>query len=131
MNKFQSIQFRTLDDFYEYISGEEKSIVLSLREIILEAIPECREKLAYNVPFFYRKKRLAYIWPASVPWGGLNEGVSIGFTKGHLMDDPEELLNGKDKKEIRTLHYTRLSEINREQLLFFLFQAEALDQERK
>ncbi|MFE3846770.1 DUF1801 domain-containing protein [Flavobacterium sp. LB3P45] len=57
-------------------------IVLFLRKIILEFMPDCKEKLAYNVPFYYRHSRICYIWPASISWGKVEEGVAIGFCKG-------------------------------------------------
>lgn len=85
MSNPQKIKFRSVDEFLDNLSDNELVIVEYLRELILDCIPECTEKLAYNVPFYYKNSRICYIWPASVPWGGVNSGVAIGFCQGNLM----------------------------------------------
>lgn len=82
MGNTQGIEFKTLDEFMDYLPEEELELVLFLRKIILECMPDCKEKLAYNVPFYYRHSRICYIWPASIPWGKVENGVAIGFCKG-------------------------------------------------
>ena len=82
MGNTQELEFKTTEEFLEYLSKEDLEIVLFLRKIILECMPDCKEKLAYNVPFYYRHARICYIWPASIPWGKVEKGVAIGFCKG-------------------------------------------------
>ncbi|MBG6110650.1 hypothetical protein IWX84_001530 [Flavobacterium sp. CG_9.10] len=82
MGNPQGIQFESVNEFLDNLPEEELEIVLFLRKIILECMPDCKEKLAYNVPFYYRHSRICYIWPASIPWGKVEKGVSIGFCKG-------------------------------------------------
>ncbi len=88
MGNPQKIHFDTIEEFLDYLPVDELEIVLFLRKIILECMPDCKEKLAYNVPFYYRHSRICFIWPASVPWGKVAQGVAIGFCKGDsLMDE--------------------------------------------
>lgn len=88
MSKFQNVHFRTVGEFLDYLPEHELAIVEPLRELILSTIPDVREKLAYNVPFYYRHKRLCYLWPSSVPWGKTRpETVQLGFCYGHLLQD--------------------------------------------
>lgn len=75
------MQFKTLEEFLDYLPEDELEIVLHLRKIILECMPDCKEKLAYNVPFYYRHSRICYIWPASGSMEKINRGVAIGFCK--------------------------------------------------
>lgn len=82
MGNPQGIQFTSIDEFLDNLAEEELEIVLFLQKIILECMPDCKEKLAYNVPFYYRHSRICYIWPASVPWRKVEKGVAIGFCKG-------------------------------------------------
>ena len=82
MGNPQRLQFYTTADFLDHLPEDELEIVLFLRKIILECMPDCKEKLAYSVPFYYRHSRICYIWPASVPWGKVEKGVAIGFCKG-------------------------------------------------
>lgn len=82
MGNPQGIQFGSVDEFLDQLPEGELEIVLFLRKIILECMPDLKEKLAYNVPFYYRHSRICYIWPASIPWGKVTYGVAIGFCKG-------------------------------------------------
>lgn len=71
-----------------------------LRQIILEKLPEyCKEKISYNVPYFYGNKGICILWPASIPRGVINEGVLLGFRQGNLLEDPKNYLSkGTNKK---------------------------------
>ena len=76
-------KFKSLIDFLEFLPEEERIIVDVLREIIKENLPaNCKEKLSYNVPFFYGKKGICIIWPSTIPRGGIKNGVLLGFWYG-------------------------------------------------
>ena len=87
MGNTQGIEFKKVDEFFDNIPEDELEIVLFLRKIILECMPDCKEKLAYNVPFYYRHSRICYIWPATVLWEKIPKGVAIGFCKGDAFLD--------------------------------------------
>lgn len=86
MENTQGLEFKTTEEFLDYLPEEEVEIVLFLRNIILNCM-DGKEKLAYNVPFYYRHSRICYIWPASIPRGKVEKGVAIGFCKGKLLSD--------------------------------------------
>lgn len=91
MENPQEIEFKSTEAFLDYLPKEELEIVLFLRKIVLECMPDCKEKLAYNVPFYYRHSKICYIWPASIPWEKINNGVGIAFCKGaSLLDETFE-----------------------------------------
>jgi hypothetical protein len=96
----KGIRFRSLLEFWEYLPEEERVITDILRQIVLETLPPpCKEKLTYNVPFFYGKRRICAIWPASVPGGGISSGVLFGFCQGNkLLDKDSYLIHGNNKK---------------------------------
>ncbi len=56
-NKMQSVSFRNVEDFLDYLPEEELKIVLTLRKLIFECIPTISEKLSFNVPFYFGNKR--------------------------------------------------------------------------
>jgi hypothetical protein len=87
MGNTQHIEFKTVDEFLDYLPADELEIVLFLRKIILECMPDCKEKLANNVLFYYRHSRICYIWPATIPWEKVSKGVAIGFCKGDSLLD--------------------------------------------
>lgn len=113
MNKFQNLKFNSFDEFYEYINSEEKEIVLFLRELVLEIIPDAKEKLSFNVPFFHRKKAICYIWPCSIPWGKVTRaGVSFSLSKGHLLNDKHNYLDKSNRKQIYSKHFNSIQDID-------------------
>jgi len=87
MGNIQGIQLNTVDEFLDYLPEAELEIVLFLRKIILECMPDCKEKLAYNVPFYYRHSRICFIWPATIHWEKVPKGVAIGFCTGDSLLD--------------------------------------------
>jgi hypothetical protein len=97
---FLNKKFQSYVEFWNYLPENEKIIVDVLRSVILENIPQtCKEKLAYNVPFYYGNKRICLIWPASVPFGGIREGVLLGFCQGYKLEDPDQyLMHGTNKR---------------------------------
>ncbi|HEV7643114.1 MAG TPA: hypothetical protein VGO50_04160 [Pyrinomonadaceae bacterium] len=64
-----------------------------LRQIVLDDLPPyCVERLSYNVPYYYGKRRICMIWPAAVPRGGIKTGVLLGFSQGHRLADVDRYL---------------------------------------
>jgi len=58
----------------------ERIMVDVLRQVITAKLPAyCREKISYNVPFFFGHKGICIIWPAAIPRGGIKKGVLLGF----------------------------------------------------
>jgi len=78
----------------------ERLTVDVLRQIIIQNLPsQCKEKLAFNVPFFYGKRGICIVWPSTIPGGGIRQGVLLGFWQGRrLNDDDGFLVRGTNKK---------------------------------
>ncbi|MGV3503084.1 MAG: DUF1801 domain-containing protein [Adhaeribacter sp.] len=121
----QPIPFRSLEDFLAYLPEEEFRLVQALRRIVRSCMPEAEEKLAYNVPFYYRHARICYIWPASVPWGGLQQGVALGFCKGALLRDEIHYL--EKRKETATKVFKQIADIDEDLVKAYLYEAIELD----
>ncbi|OEK02861.1 hypothetical protein BFP97_15605 [Roseivirga sp. 4D4] len=127
MNKFQPIDFQDLDDLFAFLPEQELKLVEVLRNLVFECIPEVKEKLSYNVPFFRGRKTICFIWPGSVPWGGTFKGVQFGFTKGHLMLNEDGYLEAGTRKYVRTKTFRSLQEIDFEKLRSLLYEAAIID----
>jgi hypothetical protein len=84
-------------------------------------MPDSKEKLAYNVPFYYRHSKICYIWPASIPWGKVSSGVGIGFCKSaSLLDETFETATFSAKSlfsSIKEIDVTALKAQIREAIL--------------
>ncbi|HCW07015.1 MAG TPA: DUF1801 domain-containing protein [Cytophagales bacterium] len=129
--QMQNVSFHSLDDFFEFIPSDEKKILEALRKIIFECIPDCEEKLAYNVPFYKRHSNICFLWPASVTWGGVKQkGVRMGFTSGYLLHDEIGYLYQGKRKQVTWRDFTNVSEIDSTLLSNYLHEAALVDQEK-
>jgi hypothetical protein len=69
------MKIKNLVELFEILPENERIITDMLRQIILETIPDyCKEKISYNVPFFYGNKGICIIWPSTIPRGGIKSG---------------------------------------------------------
>ena len=125
----QDFKFRSYVEFYDYLSDDHKVMVSLLKELIQDAIPDIKEKLSWNVPFFYKKKSICFIWPGSIPWGKKTySGVQLGFTKGYLMK-PNDFLEKGNRKQIYTKTFQTVDEITKdsETIVHLLQEANSFD----
>lgn len=67
-DKMQEVDFKSIDEFLAFLPEEELLIVERLRKLIFYCLPEVREKLSFNVPYYFHHRHLCFIWPASVTW---------------------------------------------------------------
>jgi len=96
-----SLKIKSLVQLFEFLPENERIIVDVLRQIILENLPGyCKEKISYNVPFFYGNKGICIVWPATIPRGGIKEGVLLGFWYGNRLNDTDNYLTHGTNKQI-------------------------------
>lgn len=135
MNKinFQNVNFTSIAEFLDYLPPSELKLTEYLREIVFRCIPDAKEKLAYNVPYYHRHKNICFIWPASILWGKKKtyEGVRFGFTKGYLLTDEKKYLDKGDRKQVYWMDYIDIKKINVPVLESFLYEAVLIDDEMK
>ncbi len=121
----------TLIQLYELLPENEKMIVDILRQIIIENLPpECREKISYNVPFFYGNRGICIVWPAAVPRGGIKEGVLLGFWYGNQLNDVDHYLTHGTNKQIFYKIYKSPEEIDEAAIVKLLKEALRVDKSR-
>ena len=113
---------------FEVLSENERIIVDVLRQIIMENLPaDCKEKISYSVPFFYRKKGICIIWPSAIPRGGIKEGVLLGFWYGNKLDDVDGYLTHGTNKQIFYKIFYDVEEINEKAIVRLLRAAVIID----
>jgi hypothetical protein len=79
-------KIRSLIELFGLLPENERIITDVLRQIILDNLPPyCKEKISFNVPYFYGKKGLCIVWPSTIPRGGIREGVLLGFWYGNRL----------------------------------------------
>jgi len=129
MRSTASLKIRSILHLYELLNDNERLIVDILRQIITENLPAgCKEKISYNVPFFYGKKGICIIWPATIPRGGIKKGVLLGFWYGNKLKDLDNYLTHGTNKQIFYKIYNDAEEINERAIKKLLKEAVAVDQ---
>jgi Domain of unknown function (DU1801) len=123
-------KIRSLLQLYEILPEQERIIVDVLREIIKHRLPAtCKEKISYNVPFFYGKKGICIIWPSTVPRGGIKKGVLLGFWYGNRLADTGHYLTHGTNKQIFYKIFNSVDEIDIRAIGKLLKEAVKLDKE--
>ena len=126
------LKIKSLLHLYEILPEEERIIVDVLRQIIKESLPDyCKEKISYNVPFFYGNKGICIIWPSTIPRGGIKKGVLLGFWYGYKLKDPDQYLTHGTNKQIFYKIFQSPDEIDETAVLNLLDEAIDLDQKWK
>ena len=93
---------------------------------MLKALPDAKEKFSYDVPYFYGKRRICFIWPASKQYGP-KSGVNLGFCYANRMDDPDDILEKGSRAQVYIINFQKVSEIKVKQIQKYLLEAKLVD----
>jgi Domain of unknown function (DU1801) len=122
------LKIRSLLHLFELLPEEERIIVDVLRQIIIENLPAyCKEKISYNVPFFYGNKSICLVWPSAIPRGGIKAGVLLGFWYGNKLNDTDNYLTHGTNKQIFYKIFKSAEEIDEPAIVKILKEAVKLD----
>lgn len=126
------MKIQTIEQFYQRLPEDEFIMVDVLRGIVRDSLPSyCKEKISFNVPFFYGNKGICIIWPASIPRGGIDAGVLLGFWQGpQLQDNDQYLTKGRNKKVFYRI-YESVEDIELKHLEKLLSEAVRIDRRFK
>jgi len=118
----------SLVQLFDRLTENERIIVDVLRQIVRENLPNyCKEKLAFNVPYFYGHRGICIIWPASVPRGGIKEGVLMGFWQGNKLQDEDGYLTRGTNKKVFYKIFKHVEEIDEGAVVKLLKEAIQID----
>lgn len=124
-----SFKIHSLPELYEHVPENEWLIVDVLRQIIHGNLPAyCKEKISYNVPFFYGKKGICIVWPSTVPRGGIKTGVLLGYWYGCRLKDVDQYLSHGSNKQIFYKIFQNVEEVDERAVVKLLNEAVKLDQ---
>jgi hypothetical protein len=122
-------KIKSIVQLYDAIPTHERIIVDVLRAIITEQLPAyCKEKISYQVPFFYGHKGICIIWPSAIPRGGIKNGVLLGFWYGNKLTDADNYLTHGTNKQIFYKIYNDVNEINVKAVVKLLKEAVKVDE---
>ncbi|MFN8292026.1 MAG: DUF1801 domain-containing protein [Chitinophagaceae bacterium] len=119
---------RSVVQLYGLLPENERIITDILRKIILSVLPSgCKEKLSFGVPYFYGKKGICIVWPATIPRGGIRKGVLLGFWYGNRLQDTENYLTHGTNKQVFYKIFQSPEEIKPRKIIRLLKEAVKLD----
>ena len=122
------LKIRSLVQLFELLPDNERIIVDVLRQIVSENLPSySKEKISFNVPFFYGNKGICIIWPATIPRGGIKSGVLFGIWYGNKITDKDHYLTHGTNKQVYYKIFQSPEEINESALVKLLNEAVKLD----
>ena len=122
------LKIKSILQLYDAIPEHERIILDVLRAIVAGQLPSyCKEKISYQVPFFYGHKGICIIWPAAIPRGGFKKGVLHGFWYGNQLTDADSYLTHGNNKQIFYKIYNAVEEINVKAVIKLLQEAIKLD----
>ena len=129
MNVDRTARITSLVQLYEVLPEHERLIVDVLRQIIKENLPnDSKEKISYNVPFFYRNKGICIIWPSTIPRGGIKQGVLFGLWYGNKLRDIDQYLTHGTNKQVFYKIYQSVEDINERAISKLLKEAVSVDE---
>ncbi len=126
-------QKETIDEIVSRLPGEERIIVIRLRNLILECLPLAAEKNLYGAPFYTHHRMICFIWPPSIFWAAKNrslkvKGVTLGFCQGNLMANEKGILLKENRRKMYCMYFKSIKDIDDEQIRAFLYEADLIDQ---
>jgi hypothetical protein len=128
MKAYGAGKISSLLHLFDRLPEHERIIVDVLRQIVLENLPSyCKEKLAFNVPYFYGNRGICIIWPASIPRGGIKQGVLLGFWQGNKLNDEDNYLTQGTNKKVFYKIFRNVEEIDETAIVKLLKEAVRID----
>lgn len=126
--KMQVTKFSSINEMLDKLPATEMEIVECLRSLISNTLPNVRERLSYNVPFYFGNRRIVYIWPGSIAWGDrIKEGVEIGFCYGKFLSH-NNYLEQNNRQQVFSKRIYRINEINTKLIEQLLVEANEIDE---
>lgn len=125
----QNVSFNTVGELLAFLPEDQLLITETLREMVVSTVPNIKERLSFNVPFYSLKKGICYIWPGAVSWGSKTwQGVEFGFNYGNLLADGANYLLRGNRKQVYNRRFHSLEEINTDLLAEYLLEAAENDE---
>lgn len=121
-------KIHTLEMLYSILPEDQLIITDVLRGIIIQALPlYCKEKISFQVPYFYGHKGICIVWPATIPRGGIKKGVLLGLWYGCKLKDRYRYLTQGTNKQIYYKVITEVDQVNEKAITQLLHEAVKVD----
>lgn len=119
---------RPVDDYFLNQKEPNQSIMLYVRSIILNTLPQVEERYSYKIPFYNMdKKPMLYL---NVLKG--KHYVDVAFVQGVLLEKQFPILkNDNKRKQVRSIQLKSIEDLDHNHFVELLFEASKLLAESK
>ncbi|TDB64556.1 DUF1801 domain-containing protein [Arundinibacter roseus] len=88
-----------------------RAVLYRLHALVENSANGISFRLAWGQPFYYYKGS----WFCFISFVKKWNCVELGFTRGHLLDDPDGVLLNRNRKMIRSLSFQDLEDLKRQE----------------
>jgi hypothetical protein len=103
-----------VEDYIDQFDPEFRNILLRLRALIYEVVPDATEGIKWRMPTFSLHKAICYI-------AGFKHHVTFAFFNGRMLKDPEGLLLGTGK-HMKYLKFKSMDELDEQRLRLWILE---------
>lgn len=104
-----------VEDYILQFHEDFVAIMMRLRELIHQVVPETKESIKWSRPHFSMGRRpICYI-------GGFQKHVTIAFHDGRMLTDPDKILLGSGK-QMKYLKFKSLDDLDEEKLRIWILE---------
>tara|TARA_R110000868_G_scaffold110649_19_gene299529 strand:- start:14 stop:394 length:381 start_codon:yes stop_codon:yes gene_type:complete len=114
---------KPVDEYFLNQKETYQSIMLYVRSVILNTLPEIEERYSYKIPFYnIGKKPMVYL---NILKG--KDYVDVAFVQGILLEERFPVLkNDNKRKQVRSIQLKTLEDLDQENFVELLFAAAEL-----
>jgi hypothetical protein len=109
------------EDFILNFEGHQKEIMLFFHSLLTEEY-NLTPKFQYNLPFYYRKSWICYLFPTKK---GL---VELAFTRGKELSNAQGLLKSRGRKMVSSIEFEQMKNIPVAEIREVIHEAIILDE---
>ncbi|CAH8292747.1 hypothetical protein EV196_10377 [Mariniflexile fucanivorans] len=111
---------KPVDTYFLNQTEPYQSIMLYVRSVILNTLPEVEEKYSYRIPFYnISKKTMIYL---NILKG--KDYVDVAFVQGILLEKQFPMLkNDNNRKQVRSIRLKTLEDLDHENFVALLHEA--------
>ena len=119
---------KPVDEYFINQKEPYQSIMLYVRNVILNTVPKIEETYSYKIPFYnFNKKPMVYL---NILKG--KNYVDVAFVQGVLLEDKFPILkNDNKRKQVRSIQLKSLEDLDYENFIELLHTASELLKKNK
>jgi hypothetical protein len=103
-----------VEEYIDQFDQVLRDILIRLRELVYEVVPNATEDIKWRVPNFSLHKTICYI-------AGFTNHVTFAFHDGKMLKDPDGLLLGTGK-HMKYLKFKSIDELDEEKLKLWILE---------